>query len=162
MKLTIALCTLAVGWCAVALPAAAQVYKCVDPKTGAKTYSDSGCARSAQRTTMEALPPVIGRLAQGTQAARYAPAPVQDWRAEDARGGLQAGAALPVGSIAPPQGDPNSYECEQAKRKLAVRRSRVTNFASDAKEPVIDVNRICGVFTSPNPTPGQLTRQGTR
>jgi len=159
VKLTIVLCTVAVGWCAVALPAAAQVYKCVDPKTGAKTYSDSGCARSAQRTTMEALPPVLKRSAQATQSA---PAPVQDWRAQEERGGLQAGAAEPVGSIAPPQGDPNSYECEQAKRKLAVRRSRVTNFASDAKEPVIDVNRICGYFMPPNPVPGQLTRQGTR
>lgn len=162
MKSSIVICIIAVGVSAVALPAVAQVYKCVDPKTGAKTYSDSGCARSAQRTTMEALPPVIAPAPHETQAARYAPAPVQGWRAEDARGGPQAGAAQPVGSIAPPQGDPNSYECEQAKRKLAVRRSRVTNFASDAKEPVIDVNRICGVFTSPNPTPGQLTRQGTR
>jgi hypothetical protein len=151
------MCIIAVGGCALALPAAAQVYKCVDPKTGAKTYSDSGCARSAQRTTMEALPPVVMRA---PQAAR--PVPVQDWRAEDARAGLQPAAAEPVGSIAPPQGDPNSYECEQAKRKLAVRRSRVTNFASDAKEPVIDVNRICGYFISPNPMPGQLTRQGTR
>ena len=99
---------------------------------------------------MEALPPVILRARQAT---RPAPAPVQDWRAEDARAVVQAVAvaAEPVGSIAPPQGDPNSYECEQAKRKLAVRRSRVTNFASDAKEPVIDVNRICGYFISPNP-----------
>lgn len=151
------MCIIAVGGCALALPAAAQVYKCVDPKTGAKTYSDSGCARSAQRTTMEALPPVVTRAPQATR-----PAPAQDWRAEDAHTGLQAVAAEPVGSIAPPQGDPNSYECEQAKRKLAVRRSRVTNFASDAKEPVIDVNRICGYFISPNPMPGQLTRQGTR
>jgi len=151
------MCIIAVGGCALALPAAAQVYKCVDPKTGAKTYSDSGCARSAQRTTMEALPPVVMRAAQAMR-----PAPVQDWRAEDARAGLQAVAAEPVGSIAPLQGDPNSYECEQAKRKLAVRRSRVTNFASDAKEPVIDVNRICGYFMNPNPMPGQLTRQGTR
>lgn len=162
MKLTIVLCTVAVGWCAVTLPAAAQVYKCVDPKTGAKTYSDSGCAHSAQRTTMEALPPVLKRSAQATQATRSAPAPVQEWRAQDAYGSPQAVAAEPVGSIAPPQGDPNSYECEQAKRKLAVRRSRVTNFASDAKEPVIDVNRICGYFMNPNPVPGQLTRQGTR
>jgi len=151
------MCIIAVGGYAFALSTAAQVYKCVDPKTGAKTYSDSGCARSAQRTTMEALAPVVTRAAQATR-----PAPVQDWRAEDARGGMQPAAAEPVGSIAPPQGDPNSYECEQAKRKLAVRRSRVTNFASDAKEPVIDVNRICGYFMSPNPVPGQLTRQGTR
>jgi len=151
------MCIIAVGGCALALPAAAQVYKCVDPKTGAKTYSDSGCARSAQRTTMEALPPVVTRAPQATR-----PAPAQDWRAEDAHTGLQAVAAEPVGSIAPPQGDPNSYECEQAKRKLAVRRSRVTNFASDAKELVIDVNRICGYIISPNPMPGQLTRQGTR
>ncbi|MBD8654566.1 DUF4124 domain-containing protein [Oxalobacteraceae sp. CFBP 13730] len=157
MKSSIVMCIIAVGGYAFALPTAAQVYKCVDPKTGAKTYSDSGCARSAQRTTMEALAPVVTRAAQATR-----PAPVQDWRAEDARGGMQPAAAEPVGSIAPPQGDPNSYECEQAKRKLAVRRSRVTNFASDAKEPVIDVNRICGYFMSPNPVPGQLTRQGTR
>lgn len=162
MKSSIVVCIVAVGACAVALPAAAQVYKCVDPKTGARTYSDSGCARSAQRTTMEALPPVVGRSAQETQATRSAPVPVQDWHAQAARGGPQAVMAEPVGSIAPPQGDPNSYECEQAKRKLAVRRSRVTNFASDAKEPVIDVNRICGYFMSPNPVPGQLTRQGSR
>ncbi|MBD8628155.1 DUF4124 domain-containing protein [Oxalobacteraceae sp. CFBP 13708] len=157
MKSSIVMCIIAVGGCALASPAAAQVYKCVDPKTGAKTYSDSGCARSAQRTTMEALPPVVTRA---PQAAR--PAPVQDWRADEARAGLQPAVAEPVGSIAPPQGDPNSYECEQAKRKLAVRRSRVTNFASDAKEPIIDVNRICGYFMNPNPMPGQLTRQGTR
>lgn len=151
------MCIIAVGGCALALPAVAQVYKCVDPKTGARTYSDSGCARSAQRTTMEALPPVVTRAPQATRSA-----PVQSWRAEDARAGLQAVVAEPVGSIAPPQGDPNSYECEQAKRKLAVRRSRVTNFASDAKEPVIDVNRICGYFMHPDTVPGQLTRQGAR
>ena len=98
------MCIIAVGGYAFALSTAAQVYKCVDPKTGAKTYSDSGCARSAQRTTMEALPPVVTRAPQATR-----PAPAQDWRAEDARAGLQAVAAEPVGSIAPPQGDPNSY-----------------------------------------------------
>ena len=150
---------IALGLCAIASPAAAQVYKCVDPKTGAKTYSDSGCARSAQRTTMEALPAVIQRAPQARQSA---PQPVQDWQVSGARGGSQTVAAQPVGSMEPPQGDPNSYECEQAKRKLAFRKSRVTNFATDAKEPFIDVNRICGYFMSPSPVPGQLTSQGNR
>ena len=150
---------MACGVCAVALPAAAQVYKCVDPKTGAKTYSDSGCAQSAQGTTLEALPPRIQRAPQPRQSA---PPPVQDWQASGGRGGSYAVAAQPVDSIEPPRGDPNSYECEQAKRKLAVRQSRITNFASDAKEPFIDVNRICGYFMSPNPGPAQVTRQGSR
>jgi len=160
VKFTDVMHAIALGLCTLAVQANAQIYKCVDPASGAKTYSDTGCVSRAQRTTIAPLPGPAQSLVRPEQSARLSqgmPAPA----ASATRESSYTPPADPVRSIAVSGGDPDSYECEQAKRRLAVRKSRVTRFASDATEPMIDVNRACGYFMNPNPAPGQVSRLGT-
>lgn len=124
------------GLCLVPLCAHAQVFKCVDPKTGAKTYSGVPCA-SADRTTILATPHYPTPSSAVPQQA-----PVQS--APPARATRLVSATDGSGRAGGGHDKANSSECEEAKRKIAVRNSRVTRFSSDAKEAVIDVRAACG------------------
>jgi len=131
------------GMCIVSFSSSAQIFKCVDPKTGTKTYSGTPCAISDKATTIATPHYPTTSTSRHTQSA----ASQTDQAGSqplDHRGRLSAPSDLSDRSETS-HDKKNSIECEQAKRKLAVRKSRVTRFSTDAKEPAIDVRASCGL-----------------
>lgn len=131
------------GLCIVPFGVSAQIFKCVDPKTGAKTYSGNPCAASDQGTTL-ATPrypkPTVSRPSQPSvsQTEQIRSEPL-DHRVSSA--------TLDNSSSRSEASHEKAYsiECEQAKRKLAVRKSRITRFRTDGNEPAIDIHAACGI-----------------
>lgn len=140
LRKTLWLCA---GLCLVPFCANAQIFKCVDPKTGAKTYSDVPCApldRAATILTPRYTTPSTTRQPQlsASQAEQGRSEPLE-------RQARLANLTDLADATEASRDKANSIECEQAKRKLAVRKSRVTRFSSDAKEPAIDLHAACGM-----------------
>ena len=126
---------IAVTFAATTVPAAAQLYRCEDAKTGAKTYSGDPCPAGVRSAIIPRLAPPNPASAQ---AALPRPRVVVTQTPAAAGGGISYSASQPAGKS-------SSWECEQAKRAQAVRDSRVTRFDSDARERPIDVAGACGL-----------------
>ncbi|WP_332876197.1 DUF4124 domain-containing protein [Massilia sp. S19_KUP03_FR1] len=162
MKSSPARYVIAISLCTLALQANGQISKCIDPKSGATTYSNTGCATHEQITTIRTAPaptqaapaaaPVAAPVAASVAASPANLPPVLPDKAATDRL-VQAELARLSREADAARNKASSFECEQAKRALAVRRSRVTRFQSDAREPAIDVDGACGYERAPNARP---------
>jgi len=124
---------LAIAFCAASVPATAQLYRCENARTGAKTYSSAPCPAGFKSAVIPRVAPpdsTPSRLPVQRMVVSAPPAP--------AGGGASYSASEQAGKS-------SSWECEQARRAQAVRDSRVTNFASDARERPIDIAGACGL-----------------
>ena len=123
----------AIAFCAWSVPAAAQLYRCENAKTGAKTYSSAPCPAGFKSAVIPRVAPPHPPPARQPSQRMVVSAPPAP-----AGGGASYSASEQAGIS-------SSWECEQARRAQAVRDSRVTNFASDARERPIDVAGACGL-----------------
>ena len=136
---------LCLGLCAVPLYANSQIYKCVDPKTGAKTYSSIRCSNDDQATTIATSARSTPNSSLSGQASlRSHTGKYREVQVESSTGSVST--LDPTNRSEPSHDKSGSIECEQARRKLAVRNSRVTRFSSDAREPAIDIYAACGIL----------------
>lgn len=142
--------------CIAPFSASAQIFKCVDSKTGAKTYSGTPCAISDRATTI-ATPhyPTTSTL----RPTQFSASQTEQVRSETSGHGERLATPGNLSSRSDASHDKaNSIECEHAKRKLAVRKSRVTRFSTDVNEPAIDIRAACGIaqpaYIASNPVGG--------
>lgn len=107
-----------VGLCSVPLCTTAQIFKCVDPKTGAKTYSGVPCATTHQATTLATPHYPTLRASHSTQPSSVSQA-VQD-RSEPLERMTRSTSSDVSGRVEVSYDKTNSIECEEEKRKVAV------------------------------------------
>lgn len=138
----------------------AQVVKCTDPKTGAVSYTDAGCAAS-ERPEQMLRRQTAQEAAQERQRAAIAQQRVQreiaDIAARRQAEQQERQAAAPAHAEPRAPDKTGTVECQKAKRNLEFAQSSVTRpRPQQLAAALVDVETSCGIDASkymPPPRP---------
>ncbi len=159
------LAALAIGATLASSGLRAQVIKCTDPRTGAVTYTNSGCS-SADRSALLLEKQSAEETARERVRAAESRRRVQrelDGLAARQRAERQATiAATPTYAAAPQQVDKTkTLECQKAKRSLDFAQSSITKSPPQLSAALVEVETSCGIDASkymPPPPPKHHTQ----
>ncbi len=149
---------------AAVLPAlsCAQIVKCVDPRTKAVTYSNSGCAakddaslvarkQTHEETRNERIEAAEARARLRSEMAALRAREAEERRAVASRGavGLGGGGSSGGGGSAAPAGGGGGRSCDQAMADLETRQSSIGRRKTDNDVSALArVQSACGIDAS--------------